>query len=68
MSIDQTGATDGYFGSKPDDRRKTGRPRFIWLEDVENNLRGLKLKKRRQQANSRENCPTVVAAKVLRIQ
>lgn len=68
ISIDHTGVNEGCFGSKPEYRRKTGRPRFRWLEDVENNLRGLISKKRREQANSRENCPSLLAAKVLRIQ
>jgi hypothetical protein len=43
-----------------------GRPRFRWLEDVESNLRRMKLKKRRQQANNREKCPSVLVAQVLK--
>jgi len=31
--------------SKPEGRRRTGRPRLRWLEDVERDLRELKLKR-----------------------
>jgi len=39
--------------SKPEGRRRTGRPRPRWLEDVERDLRELKLKRWRQKAADR---------------
>jgi hypothetical protein len=34
--------------SNPDARRKVGRPRFGWLKDVENDVREMKLNRRRR--------------------
>jgi len=39
--------------SKPEGRRRTGRPRLRWVEDVERDLRELKLKRWRQKAVDR---------------
>jgi hypothetical protein len=39
--------------SKPEGRRRTGRPRLRWLEDVERDLREVKLKRWRQKAVDR---------------
>jgi len=39
--------------SKPEGRRRTGRPRLTWLEDIERDLRELKLKRWRQKAANR---------------
>jgi hypothetical protein len=39
--------------SKPEGRRRTGRPRVRWLEDVERDLRELRLKRWRQKAVDR---------------
>jgi hypothetical protein len=41
------------FESKPEGRRRVGGPRLRELEDAENDLRELKVK-RRQKANNRE--------------
>jgi hypothetical protein len=40
--------------SKPEGRRKNGRPRFRWLEDAEKNLREMKVKRWREKAVDRE--------------
>jgi len=42
------------FESKPERRRRKGRPRFRWLEDAEKYLREMKFKRRRQRAVDRE--------------
>jgi hypothetical protein len=42
------------FESKLEGRRRTGRPRPRWLEDVEKVLREMKVKRRQQKAVDRE--------------
>jgi hypothetical protein len=42
------------FQSKPESRRKAGRPRMIWMEDTQNVLQELKVKRWRQKAKNRD--------------
>jgi len=42
------------FESKREARRRMGRSRLRWLEDVEKDLRQMKVKRRRQKAVDRE--------------
>ena len=42
------------FESKPEVKRRKGRPGFRWLEDAENDLREMKFKRWRQKAVDRE--------------
>jgi hypothetical protein len=42
------------FESKPEGRRRMGRPRLRWLEDVEKVLLEMKVKRWRQKAVDRE--------------
>jgi hypothetical protein len=53
--------------SKPERRRKVGRPRLRWLNDVENDLRVMKVKRWRKKAQNREEWVSVIKeAKVLK--
>ena len=48
-------------------RRRMGRPKLRWLEDVEKDLRGLKFKRWRQMAMDGEEWASVIKeAKALR--
>jgi hypothetical protein len=48
------------FESKLEGRKRRGRPRLRWLEDVEMVLREMKVKRRRQKAVDREECACVI--------
>jgi hypothetical protein len=55
------------FESKPEGRRKVGRHTLRWIEDVENDLREMYLKRGGKEANNREEWTSVVReAKVLK--
>jgi hypothetical protein len=55
------------FDSKPEGRRKVGRPRLRWLDEVENVLRVMKVKKWKKNAQNREEWASVIKeAKVLK--
>jgi len=55
------------FESKPEGCRRRGSPRMRWLEDVEKNLREMKLKRWRQKAvDGEERASTITEAKALR--
>jgi hypothetical protein len=55
------------FENKPEGSRRMGRPRLRWLEDVENDLREMKIKRWRQKAVGREEWVSVIkGAKALR--
>ena len=45
--------------SKPEGSRRSGRPRMRWLEDVEKDMREMKLKRGRQKAVGREEWGSV---------
>jgi hypothetical protein len=64
---DQRRVVKKIFEIKPEGRRKVGRPRLRWLDDVENDLRVIKVKRWRKKAQNREERASVVKeAKVLR--
>jgi hypothetical protein len=42
------------FESKQEGRRRVGRPRLMWLEDVEKDVREITVKRWRQKAGNRE--------------
>jgi len=48
------------FESKPEVSRRGGRPRLRWLEDVEKDLREVKVKRWRQKAVDREEWASVI--------
>jgi hypothetical protein len=52
--VDQTNVAWEIVESKPEGRRKVERRRLRWLEDEENDIRELKVKRWRQKANNRE--------------
>jgi hypothetical protein len=47
--MDQRRVIKKIFDSKPEGRRKVGRPRLRWLHDVENDLRVMKIKRWRKK-------------------
>jgi len=54
------------FVNKPEGSRRRGRPRLRWLEDVEKNLREMKVKRLRQKAVSRKKWAFIITeAKVV---
>jgi hypothetical protein len=59
--MDQRRVVKKIFENKPEGRRKVGRPRWRWLHDVENNLRVMKVKKRRKKkAQNREEWASIM--------
>jgi hypothetical protein len=48
------------LGSKTDGSRRSGRPRLRWLEDVETDLREMKIKRWQQRSVDREEWTFVV--------
>jgi hypothetical protein len=65
--MDQRRVVKKIFESKPEGRRKAGRPRLRWLDDVENDLRVVKVKRWRKRAQTREEWASVIKeAEVLR--
>jgi hypothetical protein len=66
--IDQRRVVKKIFDSKPEGRRKVGRPRLRWLDDVENDLRVMKITRWRKNAQNREEWASVSKkAKVLKV-
>jgi hypothetical protein len=53
--MDQTWVAMKIFESKPEGRRQARRPRLMWLEDVENDSRYLKVNRWRRKASNRED-------------
>jgi hypothetical protein len=49
--MDQRRFVKKIFDSKPEGRRKVGRPRLRWLDDVENDLRMMKIKRWRKKCS-----------------
>jgi hypothetical protein len=43
--MDQRRVVKKIFDSKPNGRRDVGRPRLRWLDDMENDLRVMKVKR-----------------------
>jgi hypothetical protein len=64
--MDQRREVKKIFDSKPEGRRKVGRPRLRWLDDVENDLRVMKIKRWRKKAQNREWASVIKEAKVLK--
>jgi len=65
--MDQGRTAKKMFESKLDGRRIWGRPRLRWLEEVEKDLREMKVKSWRQKAFDREEWGSVIKeAKALR--
>lgn len=48
------------FESKQEGRRRVGRPRLMWLEDVEKDVREITVKRWRQKAGNREWWASVI--------
>jgi hypothetical protein len=54
------------FESKPEGRRNVGRPRLRWQDDVENDLRVMRVKRWRKKTQNRKEWASVIKeAKVL---
>jgi hypothetical protein len=51
IRMDQRRVVKKIFDSKPERRRKVGRLRLRWLDDVENDLRVMKIKKWRKKGS-----------------
>jgi hypothetical protein len=67
IRMDQRRAVKKIFDSKPEERIKVGRPRLRWLDDVENDLRVMKIKRWRKNAQNRKEWASVIKeAKVLK--
>jgi hypothetical protein len=49
IRMDQRRGVKQIFDSKPEGRRKVGRPRLRWLDDVDNDLRVMKIKRWRKK-------------------
>jgi hypothetical protein len=65
--MDQRRVVKKIFESKPDGRRKVGRPKLRRLDDVENDFRVMKVKRWRRKAQNREEWASVInEAKVLK--
>jgi len=58
VRMDQGGTVRKMPENKPEGSRR-GRPRLRWLEDVEKGLRGMKVKRQRQQAVDKEEWTSV---------
>jgi hypothetical protein len=58
--MDQRRVVKKIFDSKPEGRRKVGRPRLGWLDDVENDLIVMKIKRWRKKAQNREQWASVI--------
>jgi hypothetical protein len=58
--MDQRRVVKKIYDSKPEGRRKVGRPKLRWLDDVENNLRVMKIKRWRKKAQNREEWASVI--------
>jgi hypothetical protein len=54
IRMDQRRVVKKIFDNKSEGRRKVGRPRLRWLDDVENDLRVMKIKRWRKKAQNRE--------------
>ena len=67
VKVDQRRIVKKIFESKPEVGRRRGSPRMRWLEDVEKDLREVKVKRWRQKADDREERAfTFTEAKALR--
>jgi hypothetical protein len=53
--MDQRRVVKKIFDSKPEGRRKVGRPRLRWLDDVENDLRVTKIKRWKKRLKIEKN-------------
>jgi hypothetical protein len=53
--MDKTKVTKNIFGSKPGGTRKIGRPRLRRLEDAENDVTELKMKRFRGRQTTEKN-------------
>jgi hypothetical protein len=67
IRMDQRRVVKKIFDSEPEGRRKVGRPRLRWLDDVENDLRVMKVKRWRKKAqNIEERASVIKEAKFLK--
>jgi hypothetical protein len=60
VRMDQGRTVKKILESKPDGSRRRETPTMRWLEDVENNLREMKFKRRRQKTVDREEWAFVI--------
>ena len=64
--MDQARIVKKIFESKPEGSRRRVSPRMRWLEDVQKNLRQMKVKRLRQKVVDREEwASTIMEAKAL---
>jgi hypothetical protein len=65
--VDQGRIVEKIFESKPEGSRRRGIPRIRWLENVEKDLREMKIKRWRQKVVDREEwASTITEVKALR--
>lgn len=65
--MDQGRTVKKIFASKPNRSSRKGRTRLRWLEDVEEGLPEMKVKRWRQEAIHKEKLPSIITeAKTLR--
>lgn len=60
--VDQRRTVKKVLESKPEGSRRRGRPRLRWVEDVENGLREMKVKRWRENAVDRKAWESVIQA------
>ena len=58
--MDQGRTVKEVFESKAEGSRRRVRPRMRWMEDVEKDLRGMKVERRRQKAGDKEEWVSVI--------
>jgi len=59
VRLDQVSAVKKIFESKPEGSRRRKRPRLRWLEDAEEGLREMQVRRRRRKAVDREESASV---------
>ena len=58
--MDETSSVKKIFEGKLEGRRSKGRPRLRWINDVEDDLRKLGVKRRRVKALNREEWASII--------
>jgi hypothetical protein len=60
IRMNETRSVKKIFEGKLEGRRGKGRPRLMWINDVEDDLRKLGVKQWRTKALDREECASIV--------